>query len=43
MNDVYNIYDTLNTDIFEDDVLLDERGWITVGKKLREAKQVGYR
>ena len=43
MNEVLKFYDKLNEDISKDDVILDDRGWITVGKKLREAKKTGYR
>ena len=43
MKDVLNFYDKLNEDVFQDDAILDDRGWMTVGKKLRNAKKTGYR
>lgn len=43
MNDTLSFYEKLNGEVFPNDVLLDDRNSITVGKKLREAKKTGYR
>lgn len=40
---VYPFYDLVNSDIFADDAILDDRNDLTVGGKLREARKVGYR
>ncbi len=37
-----DFYDELNTRVFSEDVVLDDRDRLTVGKKLREAKATGY-
>jgi len=42
MSEAYALYDALNADVFPDDVLLDERDKVTVGKKLRDAHKTGY-
>ena len=43
MDLVYHLYDQLNHgQEFKNDVIIDDRGHCTVGKKLREAKQTGF-
>ena len=42
MKDAHALYDVLNANVFPDDVLLDERDKMTVGKKLRDAYKTGY-
>ena len=39
---VADFYDDLNSKVFPGDVILDDRGAVTVGKKLREARQSGF-
>ena len=39
---VADFYDDLNSEVFPGDVLLDDRGTVTVGKKMREARQSGF-
>ncbi len=38
-----DFYDALNSDVFPQDVALDDRDRMTVGRKLREARKTGYR
>ena len=44
MSQVHELYDHLNCrgGLFEDDVILDDRDKMTVGKKLRDACKLGY-
>ena len=42
--EVYRLYDQLNNQAkFRNDIIIDDRGNLTIGKKLREAKKAGYR
>ena len=41
--DVYKLYDQLvHREEFKDEVIIDDRVGMSVGKKLREAKKIGY-
>ena len=43
ISEVYKLYDQLvHREEFKDDVIIDDRVGMTVGKKLREAKKIGY-
>ena len=43
MDQVFQLYDQLNnSNMFFNDVIIDDRPGITVGKKLRDAKKTGY-
>ena len=42
MSEAVDLYDHLDAELFLNDVIMDDRDNITVGKKLREAKKVGY-
>ena len=45
MDSAYNLYDNISnpcTGLFPNDVILDDRDKITVGKKLRDAYKLGY-
>ncbi len=41
-DDAERLYEVLNSEVFLDDVVIDDREHISVGKKLREAKKTGY-
>ena len=43
MDQVFRLYDQLNnSNMFFNDVIIDDRPGVTVGKKLRDAKKTGY-
>jgi prolyl-tRNA synthetase len=43
VDNVFKLYDQMNnTARFNNDVIIDDRDKLTVGKKLREAKRIGY-
>ena len=43
MDQVFRLYDQLNnSNMFFNDVIIDDRSGVTVGKKLRDAKKTGY-
>jgi len=42
MLEAHALYDALNTDVFPDDVIMDDRDKVSVGKKRRDAYRTGY-